>query len=150
MRVDPGLLLGDPALVDQGLDEGVVVGELADLAVAEEVGAAVADVADAEPLAVEERDGGGGAGAVEARVLVDELGDPVVGAVQGAGDRRRAGRSVAAAASSSLRSWPIAVLEARSPRAAPPTPSQTAISHGPTYPESWLSLRTRPTSEIAA
>ena len=37
-----------------------------------------------------------------------------------------------------------------SPRAAPPTPSQTVISHGPTYPESWLSLRTRPTSEIAA
>src|SRR4051794_39257754 len=37
-----------------------------------------------------------------------------------------------------------------SPRAAPPTPSQTASTHGPTYPESWLSLRTRPTSEIAA
>ena len=27
--------------------------------------------------------------------------------------------------------------------------SSTASSHGPAYPESWLSLRTRPTSEIA-
>ena len=52
-------------------------------------------------------------------------------------------------ASSSLRSCAIAVLDAMSPRAAPPTPSQTATTCGPTYPESWLSLRTRPTSEIA-
>ncbi len=52
-------------------------------------------------------------------------------------------------ASSSLRSSPIAVLLAMSPRAAPPTPSHTATRCGPTYPESWLSLRTRPTSEIA-
>ncbi len=37
-----------------------------------------------------------------------------------------------------------------SPRAAPPTPSQTVSSQGPAYPESWLSLRTRPTSEMAA
>ena len=51
--------------------------------------------------------------------------------------------------SSSLRSCAIAVLDAMSPRAAPPTPSQTAMTCGPTYPESWLSLRTRPTSEIA-
>ena len=87
MGVDPRLLLGDPALVDQGLHEGVVAGQLADLAVAVEVGPAVADVADAEPGAVEDGDGGGGAGAVEGRVLVDQLADPVVGAVQGAGDR---------------------------------------------------------------
>src|SRR5690349_2060280 len=52
--------------------------------------------------------------------------------------------------SSSLRSCPIAVLDAMSPRAAPPTPSHTAMRWGPTYPESWLSFRTRPTSEIAA
>src|SRR4051794_6984006 len=48
------------------------------------------------------------------------------------------------------RSCRTAVLEATSPRAAPPTPSQTASRCGPAYPESWLSLRTRPTSEIAA
>src|SRR4051794_39012272 len=52
--------------------------------------------------------------------------------------------------SASLRSSVIAVLEAMSPRAAPPTPSHTAMRCGPAYPESWLSLRTRPTSEIAA
>src|SRR6478609_3684284 len=53
-------------------------------------------------------------------------------------------------ASSRRRSCWMAVLDATSPRAAPPTPSHTAISQGPTYPESWLSLRTRPTSEVAA
>ena len=52
----------------------------------QEVGAAVADVAHAEAGAVEEGDHRGGAGAVERRVLVDELADPVVGAVQGARD----------------------------------------------------------------
>ena len=50
---------------------------------------------------------------------------------------------------SSLRICWIAAADATSPRAAPPTPSATASSHGPAYPESWLSLRTRPTSEIA-
>ena len=86
MGVGPGLLLGDPALVDQALDERVVLGDLADLAVPEQVGAAVTDVAEGELLAVEQRDGGRGAGAAEARVVVDDLGDPVVGPVQGARD----------------------------------------------------------------
>ena len=53
----------------------------AHLAAAVEVGAAVADVADAEAGAVEEHDGGRGGRAVEGGVLVDELGDAVVGAV---------------------------------------------------------------------
>ena len=48
VRVDPRLVLGDPALVDEGLHERVVVGQLRERAVAEEVGAAVADVAHAE------------------------------------------------------------------------------------------------------
>ena len=151
MRVDPRLLLGDPALVDQGLHEGVVVGELGERAVAEEVGAAVADVADADPGPSKSGDGRGGAGAVERGVLVDQLGDPVVGAVQRAGDLAEQVVSAVSGpgGSSSRRSCAIAVLEAMSPRAAPPTPSQTASSHGPAYPESWLSLRTRPTSESA-
>ena len=86
VRVGPRLLLGDAALVDEGLHEGVVVGELAQLAAAVEVGAAVADVADAEAVAVEEDDRGGRGRAVEGGVLLDDLGDPVVGAVHGAGD----------------------------------------------------------------
>ena len=56
VRVHPRLVLGDPALVDESLHEGVVAGQPADLAVAEEVGPAVADVAHAGPVAVEERD----------------------------------------------------------------------------------------------
>ena len=53
VRVHPRLGLADPALVDEALHEGVVVGELADLAVAVEVGAAVADVAHPDALPVE-------------------------------------------------------------------------------------------------
>ena len=85
------LLLGDPALVDQRLHERVVAGELADLAVAEQVGAAVAHVPHRDAVAVEERDRGGGAGAVERRLLVDQLGDPLVGTAQRVGDQARAG-----------------------------------------------------------
>ena len=86
MRVGPRLLLGDPALVDQALDERVVLGQLGQLAVAEQVAPAVADVADADLAAVEQRCGDRRARALELGVLVDELGDPVVGAVDGAGD----------------------------------------------------------------
>ena len=66
-------------------------------AVAQQVAAAVADVADADLGAVEERRGDGRAGAVDLGVLLDQLGDPVVGAVDRAGERlehvvARAGR----------------------------------------------------------
>ena len=88
VRVDAGVGLGDPALVDEGLHEGVVVGELAELAVAEEVRAGVAHVAHADSVvAVEEREGGRRAGPAEGRVLVDQLGDPVVGPLQRAADQ---------------------------------------------------------------
>jgi hypothetical protein len=69
--VGPRVLLGDAALVDQALHERVVAGELADLVVAIEVGAAVADVTHRQPLPVEQRDGRGRAGATECRLVVD-------------------------------------------------------------------------------
>ena len=84
--VHPRLDVGDPALVDEALHERVVGGELRELAVAEEVAAAVADVADADPVAVEQRHGRGGAGAVEGRVLVDQAPDPHVRLVHLLGD----------------------------------------------------------------
>jgi hypothetical protein len=43
-----GLLAGDLALVDEVLHERVVVGELAELPVAQQVGAGVADVGDVQ------------------------------------------------------------------------------------------------------
>ena len=52
--------------------------------------------------------------------------------------------------SSSWRSTSTVALLATSPRADPPTPSATTSRCGPAYPESWLSRRTRPTSESAA
>ncbi len=88
VRVDPRLLLGDPALVDEALHERVVGGELRDLALAEQVGAAVADMPDRGPGSVEEGHGGGGAGAVERGVLVDQRADRAVGIVECVGDPR--------------------------------------------------------------
>ena len=46
-----GLLGGEPALVDEGLHEGVVAGDLHQDAVAQQVGARVADVGEGEPAA---------------------------------------------------------------------------------------------------
>jgi hypothetical protein len=87
VRVGAGLVGGDPPLVDQRLDQGVVAGELTEFAPAEQIGPAVPDVADPDPVAVEERDRRGGAGAVECGLLLDQLDDPVVSAMQGAGDQ---------------------------------------------------------------
>jgi hypothetical protein len=87
VRVGARVLLGDPTLVDQALHERVVAGELADLAVPVEVGAAVTDVTHRQPPAVEEGHRGGGAGPAESRLLVDEVADLVRGAVERAGDQ---------------------------------------------------------------
>ena len=51
LRVRPRLGLGDPALVDERLHVGVVVGDLRELAVAQQVGAGVADVGEPDPAA---------------------------------------------------------------------------------------------------
>ena len=49
------LLLGDRAVVDQLLDEGVVAGELGDPALPQQVGPGVADVGDVQSASLEER-----------------------------------------------------------------------------------------------
>ena len=58
LRVDLGLGLGELTLGDELGDEAVVVGELPELAVAQQVRAGVADVADHEHLVVAEHRGG--------------------------------------------------------------------------------------------
>ena len=78
LRVGVRLLGGDPALVDQGLDERVVPGDLRQRVVAEQVGAGVADVDQAELVAGEQDRGERGAHAVEFGVLLDVVGDGVV------------------------------------------------------------------------
>ena len=50
-----GLCVGQPALAAELLDQRVVGGQQAQLAVAEAVGAAVADMADDDVVAVHER-----------------------------------------------------------------------------------------------
>ena len=86
VRVHPRLVLGDPALVDQALHEGVVGGQLGEGAVAQQVAAAVTDVADADLGAVEDDGRDGGAGALDLGVLRDQAGDAVVAAVDRAGE----------------------------------------------------------------
>ena len=66
------------ALVDEGLDVGVVLGDLGEDVVAQQVAAGVADVADAHPAVEEEQGAQGAAHAVESRVLVDVRGDGTV------------------------------------------------------------------------
>ena len=63
-----GLVGGEPALADELLDQAVVDGELAELAVVQEVGARVADVTDQDGAAGHERRRGErGAHAAQAR-----------------------------------------------------------------------------------
>jgi hypothetical protein len=108
--VDPRLLLGDLAVVDEGLDEGVVLGELAQLAAAQEVGASAGFSSTSSPIRSWARCR---APATWASRSSSAPSGPGVGP------------------SSRRRSWPMAVLLAMSPRAAPPTPSQTAMTWGP-------------------
>ena len=122
--MDGGLLLADLALVDQRLDPAVVVGELLELAVAQQVGPAVADVGQAELGAVEQGAGDRGAHAVERGVGLDQVGDPVVGLVTAPASTSSI---VVAVVDSSMRRMSVstATAEARSPAAAPPMPSAT-------------------------
>ena len=49
LRMGRGFVLADPALVEQRLDQGVVPGDLVELAIAQHVGARVADMAEGDP-----------------------------------------------------------------------------------------------------
>ncbi|CAA0124228.1 Uncharacterised protein [Mycolicibacterium vanbaalenii] len=75
LRVAVRLLGGDAALVDQGLYERVVLGDLGELAVTQHVAAGVADMHQAEPVAREQDGRQRGAHAVEIRVGLDVRGD---------------------------------------------------------------------------
>ena len=77
------LLGGDPALVDQGLDECVVLGDLGQLSVAQQIAARVADVNQAQPVAGEQDGGQGGAHTLEVGVLLDFLRNRRVALVDG-------------------------------------------------------------------
>jgi hypothetical protein len=79
VRVDRRLLLGDPALVDQRLHPGVVVGHPGEPVGAHQVAAGVADVDQAELGAVEHRPAEGGAHALQGAVPGDQVGQLVVG-----------------------------------------------------------------------
>ena len=60
LRVDGGLLPGDPSFVDQGLHQGVVTGDLVELAAAQAIGPGVADVQQGQPVTCRQHGGQGG------------------------------------------------------------------------------------------
>ena len=78
-----GLLGGDAPLVDQRLDEGVVLGDLGQLAVAQQVAPRVADVHQAKSVPREQDCGEGGAHALELGIGFDLGGDRRVALVDG-------------------------------------------------------------------
>ena len=79
LRVAARLLLADAPLVDERLHERVVVGDLRQDAVAQQVGARVADVEHAEPAAGEQERRQRGAHAVERLVARHHVAQVVVG-----------------------------------------------------------------------
>ncbi len=87
LRVAARLLRADPALVDEHLDVGVVLGDLGELAVAQQVGPRVADVHHAELAAGEEHRGQRGAHALQVRVGVHRVAQLLVGGVHGRAQR---------------------------------------------------------------
>ena len=72
---------GDPPLVDQGLDEGVVLGDLGQLAVAQQIAARVADMDQPKAVAREQDCGERGAHALEVGLHLDLRGDGRVAGV---------------------------------------------------------------------
>ena len=78
-RMHRGLLGGDAAAVDEPLHEGVVLGDLLELAVAQAVDARVADVRERDVVADAEDAADGGAHAGELGVVEHGLGDQRVG-----------------------------------------------------------------------
>ena len=69
------LLRGDAALVDEGLHEGVVLGDLGQFPVPKQIAPGVADVHQSEPVTGEQDGGQGGPHALELGVQFDLLGD---------------------------------------------------------------------------
>ena len=70
-----GLVTGDPALVDQRLDERVVAGDLAEHTVTQQVGAGIPDMGQADLVAAEQHRSERGAHTLAFRVFADQLAD---------------------------------------------------------------------------
>ena len=83
LRMLGGLIAGQLPLTAQLLDQRVVVGDLLELALAEDVGAAVADVAEADLVAVHERRGQRRPHPRARRVPLGEVEDLAVGLLGG-------------------------------------------------------------------
>ena len=143
LRMRLGLLLGQLAAGDELADERVVAGQPDQVAVAEQVGARVADVRDDDVVVVDVRGGHASspcrrAARRRADWLVDLARSPGLDQLAqrlAGGSRRRAARARTACTASS---------EATSPACAPPIPSATTNSGARTKKLSSLPWRWRP------
>ena len=86
--MDPCLLLGDPAVIDQALHERMVAGQLTQLPITQQIGPTVTDVRDRQLLADHQPDRDRRTGAVEGWVLLDQIGQLGVGFVEHAGQHQ--------------------------------------------------------------
>ena len=86
-RMVRGLVDREPALVDQALHEGVVVGDLVELAVAEQVGTGVADVTHPHPRAVDQQRDQRRARTAQGGIGVGDVREPVRGGVHRGAER---------------------------------------------------------------
>jgi len=86
--MDHRLFLGDPAGVDEGLHVGVIVGDLRELAIAQQVGTGVADVDDGDAVAQPVDAGDRGAHSGEVRIGGDDAGDLGADVGDGVAQRR--------------------------------------------------------------
>src|SRR5262249_23306197 len=153
------LFLGQEARPDLLVDQRVVLGELVHVAVADEVGAAVADVADQRPIAFHQQRNAGGAhagqfavGAAGAEPWTASRSAPESG-VSSSGASLLNGSSSRIRAESSSRSMVCTASRlAVSPPAWPPMPSQTTYRPRSSLTRKLSSLCSRfmPTSVRAA
>ncbi len=125
LRMILGLLVGEPALAPQLLDQRVIGGEQPELAVAIDVGATVADVRERDLVALHH---GRGQRRPHPRMALVVLGEAVDALVCGLGDRAqvRLARLARLAERTADSNESAAILDATSPAWAPPIPSATA------------------------
>jgi hypothetical protein len=123
-----GLFLGELAGLDELVHERLIARDLHQAIAAEDVGAAVADLAEEEVIVHQRGDGRGGAHAAARAIELGLAEDAQAGGLDGAWTRRAARASWSVGASpKDMRWWMMSTASwlATSPAAAPPMPSQT-------------------------
>ncbi|BAS15147.1 hypothetical protein AHiyo8_34500 [Arthrobacter sp. Hiyo8] len=126
----------------------MVHADLLEFAIAQAVGAGIADVREVQPPAFEQQGGDRGAHARELRVYVDEFGEEGIGSLDFV--REDCFRAVRVGIVIEVDHVQHGGCRGDVPPACPPMPSATTARCRPAYAESSFFERTRPTSDRAA